>query len=45
MIENKADWCVNRYLQFAGRRVEEERTEEGENRSLTDSIYNTNDVF
>ena len=35
-IENKGDWCVNRYLysnQFAGRRVEEEETEE-ENRSF-----------
>ena len=38
MIENKTNWCVNRYLQsnqFTGRRVkEEEETEDGENRGL-----------
>ena len=44
-IENKADWCVNRYLrsnQFVGRRVEEEEEteeEDGENHGLTDFRY------
>ena len=47
-IENR---CVNRYLQsnqFASKHievVEEEETEDGENRRLTDSVYNASDVF
>ena len=50
MIENKADWWVNHYLQsnqFASRRVEEEETseEDGENHILTNSVYNASDVF
>ena len=42
MIKNKADWCVNSYLQskqFVGRYGEEEEKyieEHGENRGFTD---------
>ena len=38
-IRYRVDWCINHRLQsnqFVGRRVEEEKEKDGENRGLTD---------